>query len=110
MMIVPRRLESVQSSYPEGILGRLIRAFPARTLAEADAEVTPTFVSQTTPVAASLQQNPVRRSWVERFDNWLWRLEQREREAYLAGAGDVTELEARMRALEYRRSRSGYPI
>lgn len=109
-MIVPRRLESIQSSYPEGILGRLIRAFPARTLVEADAEVTPSFVSEATLDAASVQHGAAGRGWIERLDNWLWRLEQREREAYLAGAGDVTELEARMRALEYRRSRSGYPI
>jgi hypothetical protein len=37
---------------------------------------------------------------VERFDRWLFRLRQREQEAYLAGAQNIFELEERMRRLE----------
>ena len=37
---------------------------------------------------------------LERLDNWFWRQEMREREAYLAGAKDIFELEERMRRLE----------
>lgn len=35
-----------------------------------------------------------------RLDSWFWRQAQREREAYLAGAQDLYELEERMRRLE----------
>ena len=38
--------------------------------------------------------------WLERLDRWLWQLEQRGREAYLAQAKDIYELEERMRHLE----------
>ncbi len=109
-MLVPRRLSATESSSPEGLLGRLIRAFPARSMAEADAEVAVDLRPNDTAIVPAERQAPVNRSWFERFDNWLWRLEQREREAYLADAGDITELEARMRTLEHRRSRSGYPL
>jgi hypothetical protein len=36
----------------------------------------------------------------DRLDAWLWRQAQREHEAYLAGARDIYELEARIRHLE----------
>lgn len=35
-----------------------------------------------------------------RLDRWFWRQAQREREAYLAGAHDICDLEARIRRLE----------
>ena len=35
-----------------------------------------------------------------RLDRWLWKQEMREREAYLAGAQNVFELEERMRRLD----------
>jgi hypothetical protein len=38
----------------------------------------------------------------ERFDRWVARLRQSDRERYLAQAGDVFELEARIRELERR--------
>ena len=38
----------------------------------------------------------------ERFDRWIARMRQRDRERYLAQANDVFELEARIRELERR--------
>ena len=43
---------------------------------------------------------PPRRSWLERLDQWMWKHEQRELEAYLGKAKDVYDLEARIRDLE----------
>ena len=36
----------------------------------------------------------------ERIDRWFWRQQMRDREAYLAGAQDIFELERRSRSLE----------
>ena len=36
----------------------------------------------------------------ERIDRWFWQQQMRDREAYLAGAQDIFELERRMRRLE----------
>lgn len=53
-------------------------------------------------VAASPAAAPrrARVSLFERLDRWVYRQEQREREAWLSGAQDVFELEARIRQLE----------
>ncbi len=37
---------------------------------------------------------------LERIDRWLWRQQVRDREAYLAKAQDIFELEDRMRRIE----------
>jgi len=37
---------------------------------------------------------------LERIDRWFWRQQMRDREAYLAGAQDIFELEERIRRLE----------
>lgn len=37
---------------------------------------------------------------LDRLDHWFWRQAQREREAYLAGARNIYELEQRIRRLE----------
>jgi hypothetical protein len=37
---------------------------------------------------------------MERFDRWLWNQHVRDREAYLADAKDIFELEERIRQLE----------
>jgi hypothetical protein len=42
------------------------------------------------------------RGILERLDHWLWTLQQRNIERYLAQASDVFDLEARMNALERR--------
>jgi len=39
-------------------------------------------------------------SLAERFDRWLWKQHVREREAYLAEAQDIFDLEERIRRLE----------
>jgi hypothetical protein len=50
---------------------------------------------------AALSGSPARRrGLLERLDHWFWVQQQREREAYLAKATDVYDLEARIRALE----------
>jgi hypothetical protein len=41
-----------------------------------------------------------RRGLLERLDHWFWLREQRSREAYLAKARDVCDLEDRIRTLE----------
>jgi hypothetical protein len=41
-------------------------------------------------------------AFLERFDGWVARARQRDRERYLAQSRDVFELEARIRALERR--------
>jgi hypothetical protein len=49
-----------------------------------------------------LRANAVERSpsLLERLDRWFWRQQVKDREAYLAGAQDIFELEERMRRLE----------
>ena len=49
------------------------------------------------PAAESKQPQ---RGWLDRLDDWFWKHEQREREAYLAASTDIYDLEARMRNLE----------
>lgn len=61
-------------------------------------------------VSQALLFNPLRRKagqgsepsggLMDRLDHWFWRQAQREREAYLAGARDIYELEDRIRRLE----------
>src|ERR1700686_3539143 len=41
-----------------------------------------------------------RRGLLARLDDWFWKREQREREAYLAASTDIYDLEARIRNLE----------
>ena len=50
------------------------------------------------PVRA--EESAPRLGMLERFDRWLWKQEMRQREAYLAGAKDIFELEERMRRLD----------
>ena len=45
-----------------------------------------------------------RRSWLDRLDDWLWNQELKSREAFLAQATDLVDLEQRMRWLENRHS------
>jgi uncharacterized protein DUF3563 len=40
------------------------------------------------------------RTLLDRLDAWLWRQEQKRREAYLADARDLFELERRMEAID----------
>jgi hypothetical protein len=61
-------------------------------------------------VSQAVRFNPLRRdagqgkarsgSVLDRLDHWFWRQAQRDREAYLAGARDIYELEERIRRLE----------
>jgi len=45
-------------------------------------------------------------SWLQRLERWLWQLEQKRIEHYLAQSVDVVDLEMRLRRLE-RRTSSG---
>ena len=45
---------------------------------------------------------PRRLTLFERFDRWIARMRQRDRERYLAQSSDVFELESRIRELERR--------
>ena len=49
----------------------------------------------TTPVAPA-----PRAGWLDRLDAWAWRRSQRAREAYLAEAVDLADLERRLQDLE----------
>ena len=40
------------------------------------------------------------RTLLDRLDAWLWRQEQKRREAYLSGSRDLFELERRMEAID----------
>jgi len=66
-------------------------------------------------VSQALLFNPLRRDGItqekaqakapsagllDRLDHWFWQQEQRQREAYLAQASDIYDLERRMRQLE----------
>ena len=41
-----------------------------------------------------------RRTLLDRLDRWFWRQQQKEQEAYLAGAQDVFDLERRIDAID----------
>ncbi len=68
-----------------GAWARLTRAFVFNPLARDGAP------ARTTAPSAGL---------FDRLDHWFWRQEQRRREAYLAQANDIYDLERRMRHLE----------
>ncbi len=61
-----------------------------------DATSTPAPAGNAMPIA------PRKLTLFERFDRWIARMRQRDRERYLAQASDVFELEARIRELERR--------
>ena len=41
-----------------------------------------------------------RQSMLDRLDRWFWQQQQREQEAYLAGAQDIFDLERRIEAID----------
>lgn len=90
------------STRTEGVLGRLMRAFPARVLVAEDLSADP-IAPVSRSAAASAAPRP---SLLGRLDAWLWRQQQRETEAWLGQAKDASELEQRMRLLE--RGNSGF--
>ena len=51
--------------------------------------------SDSVPAAA-----PVRAHWLDRIDQWVWRSALKRREAYLAQATDLPDVERRLRELE----------
>jgi hypothetical protein len=52
------------------------------------------------PVSPAGDPWPRRRSWLDRIDQWFWQQRLNDREAYLAGAKDIAEMEARLRDLD----------
>ena len=52
------------------------------------------------PTARVIEAGATRRKPLAWLDAWFWRQEQKRREAYLAGATDIFELERRMRAYD----------
>ena len=50
--------------------------------------------------ARVIEAGATRRKPLAWLDAWFWRQEQKRREAYLAGATDIFELERRMRAYD----------
>jgi hypothetical protein len=52
------------------------------------------------PAAGAANPGAQSAGFLERLDRWFWRQQLREREAYLSGAQDIFELEARIRRLE----------
>lgn len=60
------------------------------------------------PLRRDLRQGKTRSASVfDRLDHWFWQQAQRDREAYLAGARDIYDLEQRIRRLE-RSGRGGF--
>jgi len=54
------------------------------------------------PAGNTAPPGPGKLTLFERFDRWITRMRQRDRERYLAQANDVFEVEARIRELERR--------
>jgi hypothetical protein len=59
------------------------------------------------PVAAARVRSEPGLSWLQRVERWLWRLEQKRVDDYLARSVDLADLELRLRRLE-RRPPSGF--
>jgi hypothetical protein len=57
-------------------------------------------LSSAEAVARQAAPDAPRLGVMERLDRWLWRQEVRQREAYLADAKDIYELEERIRRYE----------
>ncbi len=57
-------------------------------------------VERSTKSAPEKTNGSARPTLMERFDRWLWNQHVRDREAYLADAKDIFELEERIRQLE----------
>jgi len=55
---------------------------------------------QARPVEANAESRAPRRGLLDRVNDWFWRQEQRDIEAYLGKAHDICDLEARIRSLE----------
>src|SRR5258708_36046329 len=68
--------------------------FPVRNELSAPAE------GSRPTAAASKPAPPERKGWLNRLDAWFWRQRQSARDAYLAQAKDVFEVERRIRDLE----------
>jgi hypothetical protein len=68
--------------------------FPVRN--EVPASAPPSRATAAPRKAAPLE----RKGWLNRLDTWFWRQRQSAREAYLAQAKDVFEVERRIRDLE----------
>jgi hypothetical protein len=60
----------------------------------------PTGVAGARVTPARVQAEAPKLGWLDRLDRWFWSQEQAQREAYLAKASDVFDLERRMRTLE----------
>ena len=99
-----------ESTHALGVLGRLMRAFPARAVADFDDLADAT--QQTQPTVANEHRTVAKppRGLLARIESWVWRQQQRERETYLAEATDVADLEARMRVIDNRQARNQVPF
>jgi hypothetical protein len=62
----------------------------------------PEVLEQESPPKFTREAASTRVNLLERFDRWVARMRQRDRERYLAQASDVFELEQRIRELERR--------
>jgi hypothetical protein len=78
-------------------------AFALMSDALAHASFAPTRVSTLGGVETA--SSAPRASFWDRLDRWAWRLAQKDREAYLAKAQNLAELEARIRDLDCVRGR-----
>ncbi len=98
------------STHAVGVLGRLMRAFPARAVAHAGDVVDALQQSKPAAVSAPVSTSTGPQGVLARLESWIWRQQQRDREAYLANATDIADLEARMRTLELRQIRNQRPF
>lgn len=76
---------------PEGSLDEPVRAPASSAATSGEAE--------TDPAAVPAAESWLARAW-RRLETWSWQRQMREREAYLARATDLADLEARMRDLD----------
>lgn len=94
------------SDRAEGVLGRLIRALPARSLPDAggvDAAGAPVATGAARSAGSApgaVDTLPFEQGLFARVERWLWAQRQRDTEAYLARSVDMCDLESRMRELD----------
>jgi Protein of unknown function (DUF3563) len=100
----------------EGVLGRLVRALPARALPEpadrtdavASDPAALATVPSTVPSTTAEPFYPLEYGLFAQIENWLWTWRQRDTERYLSQARDLCDLESRMRDLDRHHDRPYY--
>ncbi len=96
-------MEAMNRAFPEhSVIGACVKLAHATfydALPSNAATMRPTAPTEVDPPMRRPSESLLKR-WTNAFDNWCYRQSLNEREAYLAQAQDVFDLENRMRRLE----------